>query len=58
MYRNKEFFKTPIIFVTSRSTNIDELMGITLGADDFITKPYNTQILFSKSSFSFEKSIS
>ena len=29
-------------------TNIDELMGITLGADDFITKPYNTQILLAR----------
>ena len=38
------FSKVPIIFVTSRNTNIDELMAITLGGDDFITKPYNTQI--------------
>lgn len=44
----RSFSKVPIIFVTSRSTNIDELMGITLGADDFITKPYNTQILLAR----------
>ena len=37
--------KTPIIFVTSRNTDIDELKSITLGGDDFITKPYNPQIL-------------
>lgn len=41
----RSFSKVPIIFITSRDTNIDELMGITLGGDDFITKPYNTQIL-------------
>ncbi|MBU5483247.1 response regulator transcription factor [Clostridium sp. MSJ-11] len=35
----------PIIVVTSRDTEIDELMAMNLGADDFITKPYNTQIL-------------
>lgn len=35
----------PIIVVTSRDTEIDELMAMSLGADDFITKPYNTQIL-------------
>ena len=35
-----DFSKTPIIFVTSRSTNIDELMGITLGADDFYNKSH------------------
>lgn len=35
----------PIIIVTSRDSEIDELMSMNLGADDFITKPYNTQIL-------------
>ena len=44
----RSFSKVPIIFVTSRNTNIDELMGITLGADDFITKPYNKQILLAR----------
>jgi DNA-binding response OmpR family regulator len=44
----RSFSKIPIIFITSRNTNIDELMGITLGGDDFITKPYNTQILLAR----------
>lgn len=35
----------PIIIVTSRDSEADELMSMNLGADDFITKPYNTQIL-------------
>lgn len=35
----------PIIVVTSRDSEIDELMALNLGADDFIAKPYNTQIL-------------
>ncbi|MEN6315832.1 MAG: response regulator transcription factor [Clostridiaceae bacterium] len=35
----------PIIVVTSRDTELDELMAMNIGADDFITKPYNTQIL-------------
>jgi DNA-binding response OmpR family regulator len=35
----------PIIVVTSRNTEIDELMAMNLGADDFISKPYNTHIL-------------
>lgn len=35
----------PIIIVTSRNSEIDELMSMNLGADDFIAKPYNTQIL-------------
>ncbi|MDZ7548729.1 response regulator, partial [Clostridium perfringens] len=35
----------PIIIVTSRDSQVDELMSMNLGADDFITKPYNTEIL-------------
>ena len=38
----------PIIIVTSRNTEMDELMSMNLGADDFITKPYNTQILLAR----------
>jgi len=38
----------PIIVVTSRNTETDELMSMHLGADDFITKPYNTQILLAR----------
>ena len=38
----------PIIIVTSRDSDMDELMSINLGADDFITKPYNTQILLAR----------
>ena len=40
--------KVPIIVVTSRDSEIDELMSMNLGADDFITKPYNTQILLAR----------
>lgn len=38
----------PIIVVTSRNNEIDELMSMNLGADDFITKPYNTSILLAR----------
>lgn len=38
----------PIIIVTSRDSEFDELMSMNLGADDFITKPYNTQILLAR----------
>lgn len=39
---------TPVIVVTSRNSDMDELMSMNLGADDFITKPYNTQILLAR----------
>lgn len=37
-----------IIVVTSRDSEMDELMSMNLGADDFITKPYNTQVLLAR----------
>jgi len=40
--------KVPIIVVTSRDSDMDELMSMNLGSDDFITKPYNTQILLAR----------
>lgn len=48
MYLCKEIRKnkkTPIIIVTSRNNEMDELLCMNYGADDFITKPYNPQIL-------------
>lgn len=39
---------TPIIIVTSRNSDMDEIMSMNLGADDFITKPYNTQVLLAR----------
>lgn len=38
----------PIIMVTSRDSDMDEIMSMNIGADDFITKPYNTQILLAR----------
>ncbi len=40
--------QVPIIIVTSRDSDMDELMSMNLGADDFVTKPYNTQILLAR----------
>ena len=36
---------TPIIMVTSRVSEIDEVLSMSYGADDYITKPYNPTIL-------------
>lgn len=44
----RRFSQIPIIIVTSRDSEVDELMSMNLGADDFITKPYNTQILLAR----------
>ena len=44
----RAFSQVPIIFVTSRNTDFDELQSITLGGDDFISKPYNIPILLAR----------
>lgn len=44
----RSFSNVPIIFVTSCTTDMDELNSIMLGGDAFITKPYNTAILLAK----------
>lgn len=35
----------PIIMVTSKNTEVDEVLSMSYGADDYITKPYNPTIL-------------
>lgn len=38
----------PIIMITSRDNELDELLSINYGADHYITKPFNIQILLAK----------
>jgi len=38
-------FATPVIMVTSRASEIDEVLSMSYGADDYIIKPYNPTIL-------------
>ena len=35
----------PVIMVTSRTSEVDEVLSMSYGADDFITKPYNPTVL-------------
>lgn len=35
----------PVIMLTSRNTDVDEIMSMTYGADNYITKPYNPALL-------------
>jgi len=43
--RFKEQFHIPVIFVTARRRNLDEVVGLELGADDYITKPFDVDVL-------------
>lgn len=41
----REHSSLPVIMVTSRNTEIDEVLSMSYGADDYITKPYNPTLL-------------
>ncbi|MBE9524862.1 MAG: response regulator transcription factor [Chloroflexi bacterium] len=38
-------FGAPVIFITARRRELDEILGLELGADDYITKPFDTAVL-------------
>ena len=40
--------QTPILMLTARGSNIDTVMGLRIGADDYITKPFDMQILVAR----------
>ncbi|MCB0396616.1 MAG: response regulator transcription factor [Flavobacteriales bacterium] len=44
----KKDHKIPIIFITARSMKEDQLKGYGLGADDYITKPFDEEVLLWK----------
>lgn len=41
MMKIREKSNVPIIFITAKSEDSDKIMGLTVGADDYITKPFN-----------------
>lgn len=40
--------RTPIVLLTSRDSEIDEALGLELGADDYVAKPFSTRILLAR----------
>src|SRR5215470_8712710 len=40
--------KTPFVLLTSRDSEIDEALGLDLGADDYITKPFSLRVLLAR----------
>lgn len=45
---NNEFKNKPIIFLTAKSDEIDRVLGIELGADDYIVKPFSPRELIGR----------
>lgn len=46
--RFKEITNAPVIFLTARRRNLDQILGLHLGADDYITKPFDIDVLFAR----------
>jgi DNA-binding response OmpR family regulator len=46
--RNKRKLQTPIIFLTAKNTENDKLTGFSIGADDYITKPFSVRELVAR----------
>ncbi|WP_313897617.1 response regulator transcription factor [Bacillus litorisediminis] len=44
----REFSKVPVIFISSRDSAMDMVMAINMGGDDFIQKPFDTNVLIAK----------
>lgn len=38
-------YKTPVLMLTANDTEMDEVMGLQLGADDYVTKPFSLMVL-------------
>ncbi|MEM1139127.1 MAG: response regulator, partial [Pseudomonadota bacterium] len=48
MRKIRETHKFPVIFLTSKDDEIDEILGLSLGADDYITKPFSQRLLMER----------
>lgn len=44
----REVSKVPIIFISSRNSNMDIIMAINMGGDDFMQKPFSLEVLMTK----------
>ncbi len=44
----REGFDAPVIFLTARTTEVDKVSGLNLGADDYITKPFGVLELIAR----------
>ncbi|MCF4005808.1 response regulator transcription factor [Corynebacterium uropygiale] len=46
--RLREMSSVPVIMVTARDSEIDKVVGLELGADDYVTKPYSSRELIAR----------
>jgi len=46
--RVREFSAIPVIFLTSKDDELDEALGLAMGADDYISKPFSQRLLIAR----------
>jgi two-component system, OmpR family, response regulator ChvI len=46
--RLREFSSMPVIFLTSKDDELDEALGLAMGADDYISKPFSQRLLIAR----------
>ena len=46
--RLREKLTTPVIFLTSKDDELDEALGLAMGADDYIAKPFSQRLLIAR----------
>jgi two-component system response regulator ChvI len=46
--RLREKSQVPVIFLTSKDDEVDEVIGLRMGADDYITKPFSQRLLIER----------
>ncbi|MCZ6519096.1 MAG: response regulator transcription factor [Actinobacteria bacterium] len=46
--RIREFSQTPVIMLTARDTEVDKVLGLEMGADDYVTKPFSPRELMAR----------
>lgn len=48
MKHDEELNKIPVIMISAKSDELDIVLGLELGADDYVTKPFSPKVLFSR----------
>ena len=46
--RVRESSSVPVIFLTSKDDELDEALGLAMGADDYIAKPFSQRLLIAR----------
>jgi len=53
---DKTISQTPIIMLTAKADEVDQVVGLTVGADDYVTKPFSMKVLLARVEAVFRRS--